>query len=129
MKKQVQTIVLHYTLLPADAIIESVKQFWREQEEWKNPGVHYIVSATGKVEELFLEPSKRGKGKGKGNSVHLSFVMPDITSKKSIGARVDKQISAFKKKVQELKLLDPKQGVRLELLIGPSESLPCLQPS
>jgi hypothetical protein len=106
-------IVLHCNALPAETIIEQIKEYWKKQFEWKNPGYHYIVGTSGNIEKLLLEP---GTKKGyKSNSVHFSFVEDHDKQSDSINNRIKLQSQAVGEKLKELKLEYPNVRIVAEI--------------
>jgi N-acetylmuramoyl-L-alanine amidase len=108
--------------IPAETIIDAIKEYWCKQDHWKNPGYHYIVGTEGRIEELLLEKGNSTPIKGyKRNAIHFSFVAGNDMSSENFKSRLEGQVQAVMNKLGELKFSYPIKIVGV-LSDGSSES-------
>lgn len=96
MKRNIHYIVVHCTATPPDTTIESIKNYWKENLKWKNPGYHYIIKRNGEIVTLLLEDQVANGVKGYNkNSIHLSFIGGVDKNNQPVDNRTDAQIHAM----------------------------------
>jgi len=101
--RQIKYIVVHCTATPPDTTIDSIKNYWRENLGWKNPGYHYIIKRNGEIVNLFPEDqvSNGVKGYNK-NSVHISYIGGVDKNNQPLDNRTDAQKHAMFNKLVQL---------------------------
>jgi N-acetylmuramoyl-L-alanine amidase len=50
--RQINFITVHCTGTPNNATVESIKNYWKNFEEWRKPGYHYIIDKNGIMTQL-----------------------------------------------------------------------------
>lgn len=73
--REINNIVIHCTATPQSTSIESIKNYWRNELGWRNPGYHYIIEPDGKV--TLLHPIERVANGVRGhnqNSLHIAYI-------------------------------------------------------
>lgn len=109
MKRDIHYIVVHCTATSPHTTIESIKKYWREELHWKNPGYHYIITRSGKIETLLLEEQIANGVKGYNkNSIHISYVGGVDANGNPVDNRTTEQVQAIMNKLTELKTKYPK---------------------
>ena len=101
--RTIKYIVVHCTATPPETTIESIKNYWKQNLGWRNPGYHYIIKRNGDIVNLFPEDkvSNGVKGYNK-NSVHISYIGGVDKNNKPIDNRTDAQIHSMFNKLVEL---------------------------
>jgi N-acetylmuramoyl-L-alanine amidase len=109
MKRDIHYIVVHCTATPPETTIESIKRYWREELHWKNPGYHYIIQRSGRIETLLLEEQIANGVKGYNKiSIHISYVGGVDRHDNPVDNRTAEQVQAMITKLTELKSKYPK---------------------
>ncbi len=90
--RTIKFIVVHCTATPPETPIDSIKNYWKKNLGWKNPGYHYIIKRNGDIVRLFPEekPSNGVKGHNQ-NSIHISYIGGVDKDGKPIDNRTDAQ--------------------------------------
>jgi len=94
--RNIKYIVVHCTATPPETTIDSIKNYWRQNLGWKNPGYHYIIKRNGDIVNIFPEDkvSNGVKGYNK-NSVHISYIGGVDKNNQAIDNRTDAQKHAM----------------------------------
>lgn len=53
--RKIEYIAVHCTATSQKTTIESIRNSWRVERGWKNPGYHYIIKASGEITCLLPE--------------------------------------------------------------------------
>ncbi len=73
--RTIKHIVLHCTATPQNASIDSIKNYWKTQLGWKNPGYHFMIQADGKVvETLPISQIANGVKGHNAHSIHIAYI-------------------------------------------------------
>ena len=75
MKRKIKYIAIHCTGANQDQTVESIKRYWREDKEWKNPGYHRIIDKFGNITKLadFNDVTNGVKGFNQ-SSIHICYI-------------------------------------------------------
>jgi N-acetylmuramoyl-L-alanine amidase len=101
--RTIKYIVVHCTATPPETTIESIKNYWKQNLGWRNPGYHYIIKRNGDIVNLFPEDkvSNGVKGYNK-NSVHISYIGGVDKNNTAVDNRTPAQVHAMFNKLVEL---------------------------
>ena len=50
--RKIERIFVHCTAGPQNQTVETIKNYWKTVNKWKNPGYHYIIKADGELVQL-----------------------------------------------------------------------------
>jgi N-acetylmuramoyl-L-alanine amidase len=101
--RNIKYIVVHCTATPPETTIDSIKNYWRQNLGWKNPGYHYIIQRNGDIVNIFPEDKVSNGVKGYNhNSVHISYIGGVDKNNQAIDNRTDAQIHAMFNKLVSL---------------------------
>lgn len=101
--RTIKHIVLHCTATQPSARVAAIQRYWREVLRWRRPGYHYIISASGKVDQLSneAEPANGVRGLNE-QSLHISYIGGIDASGRPSDTRTAAQRKATKTLIKEL---------------------------
>lgn len=92
----IKHIVLHCTATQPNATVDSIKNYWKNNLGWKNPGYHYIIDEKGKVTKLQpIEKLSNGVRGYNANSIHISYIGGVDKNGKPKDTRTEDQLFAM----------------------------------
>lgn len=75
MKRNILYIVVHCTATPPETTIDSIKNYWKNELGWKNPGYHYIIKRNGEIVKILSEDQiANGVAGFNTAAVHISYI-------------------------------------------------------
>ena len=111
--RNIKYIVLHCTATPQNTTIESIKNYWRNQLGWKNPGYHYMIKANGEiVNTLSIDQIANGVAGYNTPSIHISYIGGVDANNKPLDNRTDAQKQAQIQLLTELKKRFPNAEIK-----------------
>lgn len=69
--RKIERIFVHCTAGPQTQTIETIKNYWKVHNKWKNPGYHYIIKPDGEIVQL-QDESKSSNGVAGYNSTSIN---------------------------------------------------------
>lgn len=69
--RKIERIFVHCTAGPQTQTVETIQNYWKVHNKWKNPGYHYIIKANGEIVQL-LDESKASNGVAGYNSTSIN---------------------------------------------------------
>ena len=102
--RKIERIFVHCTAGPQTQSVETIKNYWKVHNKWKNPGYHYIIKADGEIVQL-LDESKVSNGVAGYNSTSINVCYIGGVDKQGrpVDNRTDAQKSSLVKILTELK--------------------------
>ena len=124
--REITHIVLHCTAGPSTQTIPVIKEYWKNELGWKNPGYHYLIPTNGKYEKIHpIELIANGVAGHNSKSIHVSYIggVEVLQSKNAKGkvinvvgkakdTRTSEQIAAQILIIGKLRKLFPKAKIR-----------------
>lgn len=90
--RTIKYIAVHCTATKQNATIESIRNYWKRNLGWKQPGYHIIVKPNGDHERLALDETVCNGVKGYNNeSIHVSYIGGIDDNGKAVDNRTDAQ--------------------------------------
>lgn len=90
--KTIKYIAVHCTATKQNATIESIRNYWKRNLGWKQPGYHIIVKPNGDHERLALDETICNGVKGyNSESIHVSYIGGIDENGKAFDNRTDAQ--------------------------------------
>ncbi|WP_346236169.1 N-acetylmuramoyl-L-alanine amidase [Niabella insulamsoli] len=110
--RKINYLIIHCTATPQSTTIDSIKNYWKNNLGWKNPGYHYIIEPNGNVVNL-LPIDKVSNGVGGWNSqiINISYIGGIDTKGRAMDNRTPEQKAAILRLLKELKAKFPKASV------------------
>lgn len=106
-------IVIHCTATPVTATIESMKRYWKEVMQWKNPGYHYIIKRNGEVVMITDEKNiANGVAGNNAHAIHISYIGGIDEKGKLLDNRTDQQKDSMYNLLLELAVKYPDSIIR-----------------
>lgn len=101
--RTIKKIVIHCTGTKADATIESIKNYWKNELKWKNAGYHYIIDRFGNITQLTNDEQIANGASGYNNeSIHVAYVGGLFRKNEYIDTRTLKQKYALNILINQL---------------------------
>jgi len=73
--RDIDFLAVHCTATPIFTSIDSIKNYWKNELGWKNPGYHYIIEYDGTVTELLTIDKVSNGVKGfNSRSINIAYV-------------------------------------------------------
>jgi len=73
--RKINYIVCHCTATDQDATVEAIKNFWKNNLGWKNPGYHFIIEKNGTIHNLQpIDKLSNGVRGYNANSIHVAYI-------------------------------------------------------
>jgi len=73
--RKINYIVCHCTATDQDATVEAIKNFWKNNLGWKNPGYHFIIEKNGIIHNLQpIDKLSNGVRGYNANSIHVAYI-------------------------------------------------------
>ena len=73
--RKIYYIVCHCTATDQDATVEAIKNFWKNNLGWKNPGYHFIIEKNGTIHNLQpIDKLSNGVRGYNANSIHVAYI-------------------------------------------------------
>jgi N-acetylmuramoyl-L-alanine amidase len=90
--RTINYIVIHCTATPRSAKVDAIKNYWRNQLGWRNPGYHILIEEDGTRHYLqpFDQPANGVRGVNS-NSIHISYIGGVDATGKAIDNRTEAQ--------------------------------------
>jgi N-acetylmuramoyl-L-alanine amidase len=102
--REIKYIVLHCTATKQDATVESIKNYWKNNLGWKNPGYHFLIEKNGNIINLHpIEEISNGVAGYNKNSIHISYIGGVDNNNKGLDNRTPKQILSQLQLIIEMK--------------------------
>lgn len=96
MKRLISYIVVHATGTLPSASLEGIKNYWKNEKKWNNPGYHYIILSDGEVEKLQDESLIANGVKGFNKvSIHVGYIGGKNKKGEYVDTRTQKQKEAM----------------------------------
>lgn len=90
--RAIKYIAVHCTATKQNATIESIRNYWKRNLGWKQPGYHIIVKPNGDHERLALDETVCNGVKGyNSESLHVSYIGGVDENGKAIDNRTEAQ--------------------------------------
>lgn len=90
--RTIKYISLHCTATPQTTTIESIKNYWKNNLGWKNPGYHIIVKPDGSAVELLpIDKVSNGVAGFNSVSINISYIGGVDAKNKPLDNRTDAQ--------------------------------------
>lgn len=90
--RTIKKIVIHCTGTQADATIESIKNYWKNELKWKNVGYHFIIDRFGNITQLAnFEQFTNGAAGYNKESIHIAYIGGIYRKNEYIDTRTLKQ--------------------------------------
>lgn len=71
----IKNIVLHCTATPQTTTILSIRNYWKNELKWKDPGYHFIIKPDGDAVNLHpIDKPSNGVAGHNANSIHISYI-------------------------------------------------------
>ena len=106
--RNIKYIVIHCTATQQDATIESIKNYWKNNLGWKNPGYHIIVKPDGSaVELLSIDKVSNGVKGFNSVSINISYIGGVDAKNKPLDNRTDAQKQTLLTLVKRYKEMYP----------------------
>lgn len=106
--RTINHIVIHCTATGQDASVESMKAYWKDVLNWKNPGYHYIIEKDGKVVQTHDESKiANGVAGHNANSIHIAYVGGVDQKGNAIDNRTDEQKKVLVSMVMAMRIKYP----------------------
>ena len=73
--RKINYIVCHCTATDQDATVKTIKNFWKNNLGWKNPGYHFIIEKNGIIHNLQpIDKLSNGVRGYNANSIHVAYI-------------------------------------------------------
>ena len=73
--RKINYIVCHCTATDQDATVKAIKNFWKNNLGWKNPGYHFIIEKNGIIHNLQpIDKLSNGVRGYNANSIHVAYI-------------------------------------------------------
>ena len=106
--RDIRFIVIHCTATPQTTTIESMKNYWKNNLGWKNPGYHIIVKPDGSaVELLSIDKVSNGVKGFNSVSINISYIGGVDAKNKPLDNRTDAQKQTLLTLVKRYKEMFP----------------------
>ncbi|KAA5532812.1 N-acetylmuramoyl-L-alanine amidase [Paenimyroides baculatum] len=90
--RTIKYIAVHCTATKQSATIEAIRNYWKRNLGWKQPGYHIIVKPNGDHERLALDETVCNGVKGYNTeSIHVSYIGGIDDNGKALDNRTDAQ--------------------------------------
>lgn len=90
--RTIKYIAVHCTATKQNATIESIRNYWKRNLGWKQPGYHIIVKPNGDHERLALDETICNGVKGyNSESLHVSYIGGIDDNGKALDNRTEAQ--------------------------------------
>lgn len=127
--RTIKYIAIHCTATPQTTTIESIKNYWKNNLGWKNPGYHIIVKPDGSAVELLpIDKVSNGVAGFNSVSINISYIGGVDAKNKPLDNRTDAQKATLLTLVKRYKEMFPNaivQGHRDFLKRGTSNWKEC----
>lgn len=111
--RKITNIVVHCTATPQTTTIESIRNYWKKNLGWKQPGYHIIVKPNGDKERLALDETIcNGVKNHNANSIHVSYIGGVDEKGKALDNRTDAQKKTLLETLCGLKAMYPNAKIR-----------------
>ena len=91
--RDIKNIVLHCTATPPNTTVESILNYWKKVKGWTNPGYHFLIEASGKINNILpIEEVSNGVRGHNSNSIHISYIGGIDESGDAIDNRTPRQV-------------------------------------
>lgn len=106
--RKIERIFVHCTAGPQNQSIETIQNYWKKHNKWKNPGYHYIIKPDGEIVQL-QDESKISNGVANYNStsINVCYIGGVDNQGRPIDNRTDAQKASLIKILKELKTRYP----------------------
>lgn len=106
--REISWIVVHCTATPQTTTIESIKNYWKNNLGWKNPGYHIIVKPDGSAVELLpIDKVSNGVKGFNSVSINISYIGGVDDNNKPLDNRTDAQKATLLTLVKRYKEMFP----------------------
>lgn len=106
--REISWIVIHCTATPQTTTIESIKNYWKNNLGWKNPGYHIIVKPDGSAVELLpIDKVSNGVKGFNSVSINISYIGGVDAKNKPLDNRTDAQKATLLTLVKRYKEMFP----------------------
>ena len=123
--RTIKYLAIHCTATPQTATVESIKNYWKNNLGWKNPGYHIIVKPDGSAIEL-LPIDKVSNGVAGFNSVtiNISYIGGVDANNKPLDNRTDAQKQSLLTLIKRYKEMFPNAIVQGHRDFGANKACP-----
>lgn len=109
MARKIKYIAVHCTGTSPMASVASIQRYWRDVRGWKSPGYHYLIEASGKVNQLLdVEEVSNGVAGFNSVTVNVSYVGGVDSNSKPKDTRTSQQKTALRNILTNLRIKYPK---------------------
>ena len=106
--RKIERIFVHCTAGPQNQTVETIKNYWKTVNKWKNPGYHYIIKADGELVQLQPEDKpSNGVAGYNSTSINVCYIGGVDSKGKPIDNRTDKQKETLLAILRTLKMRYP----------------------
>ncbi len=73
--RTIKRIIIHCTATNPSATVEAIRNYWRNELGWKNPGYHYIIDRFGETTQLMAESGVANGARGfNASAIHVAYI-------------------------------------------------------
>jgi len=108
MKRKIDFIVIHCTATSTNTCVQSIRNYWKNEKEWKNVGYHLLIDEKDIIHELanFDKPTN-GVAGFNFNSIHISYIGGVNQKNKPKDTRTEEQKVSLLVAIQKAKKYSP----------------------
>lgn len=111
--RSIQFLALHCTATAQTTTIASIKNYWKTQLGWKNPGYHFIIKPDGEVVNLLpIDQVSNGVQGYNSVTINMSYIGGVDSQNKPIDNRTPTQKASILKLLKELKKQFPNAKIQ-----------------
>lgn len=106
--RRIDNIVIHCTATPQTTTIESIRNYWKKNLGWQNPGYHFLIKPNGEAVNLQpIDKPSNGVAGHNANSIHLSYIGGVDGGGKAVDNRTIQQKETLLRLVKQFKAQFP----------------------
>lgn len=111
--REIKYLVVHCTATPTNATVEGIKNYWRRNLGWKNPGYHKIIKSNGEIVTLASEEIvTNGVAGYNSKSLHVSYIGGIDSKGKPLDTRTEAQKKALESVLREWRKKYPNAEIK-----------------